>query len=207
MKVVLKDGLAVLIPETDDEVGELARWKAAHGDHVLHARADTGTGAALELHDLGPRALACREPINVVSSSPDPAVRLISNLAATPFELDGRRYRSVESFWQGLKFPREAERARIADCDGPGAQSEGSRQGYGKTIIYEGVEIAVGTHEHWRLMERACAAKFEQNDEARAALVATGERPLVHIVKRDSRAIPGVIMAQIWMRLRGRWRD
>lgn len=207
MKVVLKDALVVVIAETDDEAAGLARWKAAHGDHVLLARADALPGAvALELHDLGRRAEACREPINVVSSSPDPAVRLISNLATTPFELDGRRYRSVESFWQGLKFPSDAERARIADSDGPRALSEGSRQGYGRTIVYEGAEIPVGTHEHWRLMERACAAKFEQNGDARAALIATGERPLVHIVKRDSRSIPGVIMAQIWMRVRGRWR-
>lgn len=205
MKVVLKEALVVLIPETEGEADALARWKTAHGGHVLHVRADEAPdAAALELHDLGPRADASREPINVVSSSPDPAVRLIGNLAATPFELDGRRYRSVESFWQGLKFPDAAERARIADCDGPRARSEGSRHGYGQTIVYEGAEIAVGTHAHWRLMERACAAKFEQNDDARAALIATGARPLVHIVKRDSRSIPGVIMAQIWMRLRGR---
>lgn len=145
MKVPLKDSLVVLISETDGEAGELARWKTAHGDHVLVARTNAApNAAALELHDLGPRAEACREPINVVSSSPDPAVRLISNLAATPFELDGRRYRSVESFWQGLKFPDEAERARIADCEGPPALSEGSRQGYGKVIVFEGVEILVG---------------------------------------------------------------
>jgi len=33
-------------------------------------------------------------------------------------------------------------------------------------------------------------------------LLATGERPLVHHVPRDSRTIPGVIMAEIWMALR-----
>lgn len=207
MKVMLKDALVVLVPETEGETGDLARWKTAHGDHVLLARCDASSDvAALELHDLGPRAEACREPINVVSNNPDPGARLISNLATTPFELHDRRYRSVESFWQGLKFPSEAERLRIADCEGPRALSEGSRQGYGKTISYGGAEIAVGTFEHWRLMEQACAAKFKQNADARMALLATGERPLVHIVKRDSRSIPGVIMAQIWMRLRSQLR-
>jgi predicted NAD-dependent protein-ADP-ribosyltransferase YbiA (DUF1768 family) len=62
----------------------------------------------------------------------------------------------------------------------------------------------VGTFEHWALMESACRAKFSQCVEAREALLATGERPLVHRVKRDSRAIPGVIMADIWMRIRVR---
>ena len=51
-------------------------------------------------------------------------------------------------------------------------------------------------------MEAACRAKFAQNEVARAALLATGSRPLTHVVRRDSRAIPGVIMASIWMRIR-----
>lgn len=203
MRAIFKDALVVLIPETEAETDDLAGWKAAHADHVLLVRPDDErSSTSLELHDLGARLEACREPINVVSSSNDPIVRMIGNLATTPFELDGRRYLSVESFWQGLKFPHAADRERIASCEGPRAQSEGSRQGYGKTIAYEGVEIAVGTWDHWQLMARACQAKFEQHEEARAALLATGERPLVHIVRRDSRSIPGVIMAQIWMRIR-----
>jgi predicted NAD-dependent protein-ADP-ribosyltransferase YbiA (DUF1768 family) len=52
------------------------------------------------------------------------------------------------------------------------------------------------------LMRRACKAKFEQNENARAALLGTGTRPLVHLVRPDSRTIPGVVMADIWMKLR-----
>lgn len=208
MNVLLKDSIIVLIPENPEEAQTLVRWKAAHGNHVLVARPDAEpANAALELHDLGHRLEACREPINVVSTSADPLARTISNLADTPFALDGRSYRSVESFWQGLKFESAADRARLADCPGALALHEGSRKGYGATINYAGAEIVVGTWEHWRLMERACGAKFEQNAEARHALLATGERPLVHIVRRDSRAIPGAIMAQIWTKLRRRLRE
>jgi hypothetical protein len=32
--------------------------------------------------------------------------------------------------------------------------------------------------------------------------LATGSRPLVHRVRRDSRIIPGDLMAGIWMRIR-----
>jgi predicted NAD-dependent protein-ADP-ribosyltransferase YbiA (DUF1768 family) len=208
MKVVLKNDVIVLIAETEDETADLARWKEAHADHALWARvADRQGGRGLELRDLGPRDDATREPINVVSNSRNPVVRIVSNLADTPFELDGRRYQSVESFWQGLKFPEETDRLRLAECDGPRARAEGSRQGYGRTLVYEGAEIAVGTFEHWQLMERACLAKFEQSADARDALLSTGDRPLVHIVRRDSKSIPGVIMAQIWMRLRHRLRN
>ena len=207
MKVVLKNALIVLIPETSDELTDLALWKKAHPDHVLLARERVPDVKSLELHDLGERLEACREPINVVSNSAEPIARTISNLAGTPFELDFRSFRSVESFWQGLKFPLEADRLRIAECEGPGALSEGSRQGYGNSVVYGGAEITVGTWDHWHLMERACRAKFAQNAEARAALLATGDRPLVHIVRRDSRTIPGVIMAQIWMRIRRRIKE
>ncbi|HWB44296.1 MAG TPA: NADAR family protein [Hyphomicrobiaceae bacterium] len=200
MRALLKDGLLVLVPEEAGEEAELARWKGAHADHVFAAAANEGTG--LELHSLGPRADACREPINVVSNSPDPAIRPIGNFAPTPFELDGAHYASVESFWQGLKFPEGKERRRIAALNGAHARAEGEKQGYAATVRYGESDITVGTWEHWQLMERACRAKFAQNEEARAALLATGNRPLVHIVRRDSRSIPGVIMAEIWMRIR-----
>jgi hypothetical protein len=56
-------------------------------------------------------------------------------------------------------------------------------------------------------MERACQSKFTQNDEAREALLATGRRPLQHKLRRDSKSIPGVIMADIWMRIRSKLRN
>jgi predicted NAD-dependent protein-ADP-ribosyltransferase YbiA (DUF1768 family) len=198
MRAIFKDGLIVLVPERSDETDAVVLWKATHAGRVLYVDPSDG---ALELHDLGPREEACREPINVTSNNPDPAVRIIGNLSTAPFELDGRRYVSVESFWQGLKFD-EGERQRLALCAGPRARAEGARQGYGATIGYGGRDIVVGTYDHWQLMEHACRAKFDQNAEARAALLATGSRPLTHIVRRDSRSIPGVIMADIWMRIR-----
>jgi predicted NAD-dependent protein-ADP-ribosyltransferase YbiA (DUF1768 family) len=205
MRVLLKEDVLVLIPETSREEAEITTWKSSRGDQVFCLRASKNPSA--ELHQLGPRVEACREPINVVSDSVDPDARLISNFAATSFDLDGRHYRSVESFWQGLKFPDERDRARVAELEGPQARAEGERQGYGTTIAYGGQDIVVGTSAHWRLMERACRAKFEQNAEARAALLATGSRPLTHVVRRDSPTIPGAIMAQIWMRIRKRMKN
>jgi predicted NAD-dependent protein-ADP-ribosyltransferase YbiA (DUF1768 family) len=200
MRVLLKEHLIVLIPESADAAGELESWRSKREAHVFCIRASSSQ--SLELHDLGERAEACREPINAVSNSPDPIARMISNFATAPFDLDGQRYQSVESFWQGLKFPSDSDRRRLAQLEGAQARGEGEKQGYGATVSYGGQEIAVGTWSHWQLMERACRAKFEQSAEARAALLATGDRPLTHIVRRDSKTIPGVIMAQIWMRIR-----
>jgi predicted NAD-dependent protein-ADP-ribosyltransferase YbiA (DUF1768 family) len=203
MKTVLQPDALVLVPEDEAERTALAAWKAAHDGFAFVAIENSAPGATLTA--LGPRAEACREPINVTSSSPDP-IRLIANFAPTPFELDGQRYACVEAFWQSLRFPLE-ERARIASLAGPVAKQESEKQPYGSHVVYGGQTIAVGTWDHWQLMRRACAAKFAQNDDARAALLATGERPLVHRVRRDSRTIPGAIMAEIWMELRARLRQ
>jgi predicted NAD-dependent protein-ADP-ribosyltransferase YbiA (DUF1768 family) len=205
MRAVLKDGLLVLVPESDEETVTLEAWKQQHEDHVFHARGVEARGICL--HDLGERAEACREPVNVVSTSTDPVARMIGNFAAAPFELDGQQYQSVESFWQGLKFADEADRRRLARLEAPRAHSEGDRKGYGATVRYGGQDIVVGTWAHWQLMERACRAKFEQNAQARAALLSTGERPLTHVLRRDSRSIPGAIMADIWMRIRNDLRE
>lgn len=205
MRVLLKAGLIVLIAEADDEAHDLAVWKSQYGGHVLHARVnDPAEVRSLTLHDLGSRMEACREPINVVSNSSNPIARTISNLAETPFVLDGEHYRAVESFWQQLKFTDPAHRSRVARMEGPEARGEGARQGYPDTISYGGRQIIPGTWNHWQLMEQACLAKFSQNAEARKALLATGDRPLIHVVRRDSRTIPGVVMAAIWMRIRKR---
>jgi len=200
MRAIFKEQLLVLVPDTADEADALELWKLEHAAHVL---AVGGADArSLELHDLGERAGACREPINIVSNSRDPVARMIGNFATAPFELDGQRYVAVESFWQGLKFERDSDRRRLAQYEGPRARAEGDKQGYGATVSYGGQEVAVGTWAHWQLMERACRAKFAQNAEAAAALLSTGDRPLTHIVRRDSKSIPGVIMADIWMRIR-----
>lgn len=199
MKTRLKPDGLVLVPETDEERAALADWKSAHDDFAFALTANSGEGAMLTA--LGPRAEACREPINVWSGNRDPQIAVIANFAATPFELDGMHYASVESFWQSLRFP-PAKRRRIAALEGPRAKHESEAVPYGTHIVYGDAEIPVGSHGHWQLMKRACRAKFAQNAEAAAALLATGTRPLEHKVRHDSRTIPGVIMADIWMAIR-----
>jgi predicted NAD-dependent protein-ADP-ribosyltransferase YbiA (DUF1768 family) len=199
MRVLLKSNTLVLAPETAAEESELQSWLERHRDCVFHLA--SGRGAAL--HSMGVKAVACREPINIVFGKGDARWRPISNLALTPFELHGRRYASVEGFWQGLKTENEADRTRIASLWGTEAKRAGAAT-TPATFIYDGHTYAAGTHEHWGLMHQACMAKFTQNEGARTALLATGPRPLVHRVKRDSKTIPGVVMADIWTRVRAK---
>jgi predicted NAD-dependent protein-ADP-ribosyltransferase YbiA (DUF1768 family) len=203
MQVRFRNGAAVLAPETEAERRELAAWAARHDGFVFALDGDGSGGARLA--PLGPRAEACREPINVYSANPDPRIAIVANFAPTPFTLDGMRYACVEAFWQSLRFPQE-ERARIAPLDGFAAKRISEERPYGSHVHYRGEAIPVGAFAHWQLMRRACEAKFLQNADARAALLATGDRPLVHRVNPDSRTIPGAIMAEIWMALRAKLR-
>lgn len=195
MAIQLRKNLAVITP---DQAPGFSEWLQQHDGHVFRLRVIRGDAF---FQGLGPEADARREPINITSRAPG-ALKLISNFAATPFTLDGLDYGSIESFWQGLKFPDESKRRELAPLSGAKAKDAGHHAPQADTILYAGETVRVGTWEHWRLMELATVAKFEQNPRACAALLATGERPLVHEVRPDSRTIPGVVLASIWMRLR-----
>jgi predicted NAD-dependent protein-ADP-ribosyltransferase YbiA (DUF1768 family) len=200
MKVRLKPGLIIVTAESSEERATLAEWaRPTHGHIFVLTHQDEQT---FRLTDLGPRADACREPINVTSRSTDSAVQLISNFARTPFVLDGHEYASVEAFWQGLKFPDEARRREIAPLQGQEARRAGFGAPEAPAIEYRGKTVQVGGSEHWRLMAFACWAKFNQHESAKQALLGTGERPLVHKTRRDSKNIPGVVMSDIWMKVR-----
>jgi predicted NAD-dependent protein-ADP-ribosyltransferase YbiA (DUF1768 family) len=197
MRAQSSEGILVLTPESGED-SAFAEWLAAHAGQVFRLEGEDGTA---RLHSLGPEAEACREPINITSQSPMP-LALASNFAETPFVLDGRHYASIEGFWQGLKFPEDSDRRRLAKMHGKKAKDAGSRAPPADTFVYGGTTIRSGTFDHWQLMERACVAKFSQHQAARDALVSTGTRPIVHQIGPDSRTIPGVIMADIWSRIR-----
>lgn len=200
MRLTFRNDVLGLAAETDAEREICALLMAADG-HVfkLHAASDRGLAFA----ELGPEDEACRTPLNIVHSV-EPRFRPISNLAQTPFELDDERYASVEGFWQGLKVAGAAERRAWARMPGPEAQSRGKALSQPATFDYQDTPVAAGSPGHWALMQRACEAKFTQDPGARAALIASGQRWLTHKVRRDSRTIPGVIMAQIWMNIRAK---
>ena len=199
MQAMLRDGI-VILKRGEDDGAEWGSWMAAHAGQVFRLH---GSDRGASLHAMGEEAEACREPLNITSRSPGD-LHLISNFGPTPFVLDGMSYECIEGFWQGLRFPDEVDRQRIAKLHGRAAKAAGYDAPSDEEFHYGGKRVLVGTWEHWQLMRRACIAKFEQHDAARAALRATGTRPLTHKMRSDSRTIPGVIMAQIWMDIRAR---
>jgi ribA/ribD-fused uncharacterized protein len=203
MRAEIKDGLLIVIPESDAERAAFGAWRALCSGHVFYLDSKGRDGA---LHDLGPREIACNEPINIGFNATERRWRIISNLAPTPFTMRGRSYASVEGFWQGLKFPDEATRARVAQLAGTDAVKAASRASAEGSFMLDGQSYGFGGPGHHALMTEACWAKFTQHDAAREALLATGTRPLTHRMRRDSVTIPGALMTDIWMRIRDQLR-
>ncbi len=199
--ITARGGKIVLVPEDDADREALAMLAARAAGHAF--RLD-GFEQHVALSDLGALADVRGEPLNITSRSPEP-LRLISNFAATPFTLNGHAYASVEGFWQCLRFPEGGERRAVAALSGSAAKRAGMVEAPERTD-YLGRSIRWGTHEHWGLMRAAIRAKFDQNEEARRALLSTGARILTHRMRNDSRSIPGALMAQIWMDARDRLR-
>ena len=203
MKLTFRNNVVGLAAETPEEQEICAILCAANG-HIFQLHAASERGMAFSM--IGPEDDARRAPLNIVRSIA-PRFAPISNLAHTPFELDGLEYASVEGFWQGLKAVDPAQRRAMAKLSGGEAKGRGSAIGQPPEFDYGGTTIAAGSPRHWSLMQAACSAKFAQHRGAREALLATGERWLTHKLRKDSLTIPGAIMADIWMRIRARLQE
>lgn len=147
--------------------------------------------------------------INIASNSSDTTEALLSNLAHTPFELDGMRYASVEAFWQGLKYSDTAKRSDIAPYHGLISKKSGDAGDNEWSFIYLWKRYDIGGVGHQQLMYCAIRAKLEQNPDVLKLLLATGNVKIIHEPKKkdgtpypDSETIPADIFAGYLIRLR-----
>jgi predicted NAD-dependent protein-ADP-ribosyltransferase YbiA (DUF1768 family) len=150
---------------------------------------------------------------------------ILSNFAATPFTFRGKRYASVEGFWQMMLYPEGPDdpRARAPEITWPHSRDEVARMTAfeakaagdaaeqnmqklgidwvtfeGKRVLYRSRQKA----EHHAIIVAAMRAKMEQNPEVRRVLLATGNLRLLpdHIQEADSP--PEWRYFEIWMEFR-----
>lgn len=154
---------------------------------------------------------------------------ILSNFAATPFELDGKRYASIEGFWQMMLYPEgpDDERAKgkgppsdvkwkytreqVAQMTAFEAKSAGTlAEENMKTlgidwVTYNGKRFPYRSQtprEHYRLIFAAMRAKLEQNPEVRRILLATGDLILKPDHHGEENPPPEWKYYEIWMMLR-----
>jgi predicted NAD-dependent protein-ADP-ribosyltransferase YbiA (DUF1768 family) len=150
---------------------------------------------------------------------------ILSNFAATPFRLRGKRYASVEGFWQMMLYPERADdpralyrglqwphtREQVAQMTAFEAKNAGTigeknmeRMGIdwvtfeGRRMRYRSAEKA----EHYRLIVEAMRAKLDQNPEVRKILLSTGNLILLpdHVQEKNPPA--EWLYNRIWMEIR-----
>ena len=123
---------------------------------------------------------------------------LLSNFAPTPFVFHGKRYASLEGFWQMMLYPEGADDPRAthpgiswshtrdevaqmssfeAKAAGTLAEENMRRMGIG-WVSFEGRRLdyrPAAPGEHYRLIVAATQEKVRQNPEVRRVLLATGD--------------------------------
>lgn len=136
---------------------------------------------------------------------------LLSNFAPTPFVFRGKKYASMEGFWQAMLFPENAddERARRKDLKWAHTRAEieqmvafeAKRAGEAAAenmkkmginwVTFEGRKMDYRTSEkgeHYKLIGEAIREKVKQNPNVREALLATKNLKLMpdHKMSPDS---------------------
>lgn len=150
---------------------------------------------------------------------------ILSNFAATPFELDGKRYASVEGFWQMMHYPEglEDERGRdkrvtwkftreqvaqmtAFDAKSAGTLADANERTLGiDWVSYNGKRFpykSATPGEHYKLILAAMRAKLDQNPEVKRILLATGDLKLRPDHVQEPDAPPEWRYYEIWMQLR-----
>ena len=150
---------------------------------------------------------------------------LLSNFAPTPFVFRGKRYASLEGFWQMMKYPEGPDDPRAKS---PGVEWKYTRDQVASMVSFEAKRAGdlgeanmkkmgitwvsfEGKHfeykpakpgEHYQLIVAAMWEKVKQNPEVKKVLLATGDL----ILKPDHHQEPNAPAAwryfEIWMQIR-----
>jgi predicted NAD-dependent protein-ADP-ribosyltransferase YbiA (DUF1768 family) len=150
---------------------------------------------------------------------------ILSNFAATPFVFQGKRYASVEGFWQMMLYPEGPNDARAqgtsvawphtrtevaqmtafeAKAAGETAEENMHKLGI-DWVTFEGRRMPYRSMikgEHYRLIVAAMRAKLEQNPKVREILLSTGDLILLPDHIQEANAPPEWAYYKIWMELR-----
>jgi predicted NAD-dependent protein-ADP-ribosyltransferase YbiA (DUF1768 family) len=150
---------------------------------------------------------------------------ILSNFAPTPFVYRGKRYASVEGFWQMMLYPESPDDPR---AKAPGVRWPHSREEVGQMtawdaknagdaayenmkkmgidwVTFEGVMMPYWSKtrgEHYRIIVEAMRAKLEQNPRVREILLSTGDLTLLPDHYQETDPPEEWHYFNVWMQLR-----
>ena len=150
---------------------------------------------------------------------------ILSNSAPMPFEFRGKRYASVEGFWQSLLYPEgpddprpqfpgitwahtreEVTQMTAFEAKEAGSLAEENMKKMGiDWVTFEGKRMTYWTPEkgdHYKLIVSAMRAKLEQNPEVGRVLLSTGDLVFLPDHTQEPNAPPAWHYHEIWMEMR-----
>ncbi len=150
---------------------------------------------------------------------------ILSNFAATPFTLYGKRYASVEGFWQMMLYPEgsndprskfpgviwmhtreEVAQMTAFDAKNAGALGEENMKKMGiDWVTFDGKRMkywSMTKGQHYRLIVAAMRAKLEHNPKVKETLLSTGNLILLPDHYQEQNPPAEWLYFQIWMNMR-----
>jgi predicted NAD-dependent protein-ADP-ribosyltransferase YbiA (DUF1768 family) len=150
---------------------------------------------------------------------------IFSNLAATPVEFKGKKYASVEGFWQAAKYPENEKdprakfpglewkytRAQVEQMSGFESKDAGNLQTPNikkmgiDWVSFEGRQMpyhSPGNTDWYKLILQVMRAKMDQNPEVRRLLKATGDLKLRPDHDPGDLSLKAWQYYQVWMEFR-----
>ncbi|MEQ1644795.1 MAG: hypothetical protein ABL959_15205, partial [Pyrinomonadaceae bacterium] len=150
---------------------------------------------------------------------------ILSNFAATPFELYGKRYASVEGFWQMMLYPEGPTDERVKDkrvtwkftreqvaqmtafeAKSAGTLAEENMKTLGiDWVTFDGKRFpyrSATPGDHYKLILASMRAKADQNPEVKRILLATGDLILKPDHHGEPNPPPEWKYYDIWMQIR-----
>jgi hypothetical protein len=153
---------------------------------------------------------------------------IFSNFTYSPFTFRGKKYLSVEGFWQMMLYPENAQDPRAKDAAKFGVKWKFERESVAGMVAFE-AKVAGGLAEenmkkmgilwasfegkrfpyrslekgeHYRLIYAAMCEKLKQNSAARELLLATGDLILRPDHHPEENAPPEWKYFDLWMEFR-----
>src|SRR5258706_3376400 len=151
---------------------------------------------------------------------------LLSNFAPTPFTFHGKRYASLEGFWQMMKYPEGPSDPRAKF---PGVEWKYTRTQVAQMVAFEANRAGAlasenmtkmgitwvsfeGKHfeykpavagEHYKLIVAATWAKVKQNPEVKRVLLSTGDLALKPVHHQEPKQPADWLYFEIITQIRG----
>lgn len=131
-----------------------------------------------------------KEVINIRSDSSDWRGAILSNLANTPFTVNGYTFLSVESALQGIKFFDRQKREWVFKLDGLSALKAGriitSSVDDQSEVYWDNKRIKYNSTPHRLLIAMFIGEKVRQNPKVQEALLMTQGTFIYHDVGREN---------------------